>query len=180
MNLNETSRILSVLAAAYPRFQVDEAGVTLKVWHRMLKDIDYKAAQLAAEKLILESPFPPSIADIRKAAAEVMTPPEERINSAQAWGEVEKAIRCFGYYREKEALESMSPRTAKVVKYMGWQEICLSDQPGVARGQFLKMYKTVSEREEKEKLLPISLKHEIQSLAGGMRMIGGGKKDETA
>jgi hypothetical protein len=51
------------------------------------------------------------------------------------------------------------------VKYIGWREICLSEEPGVVRGQFLKMYEQLQERERKEALLPESLKNEIGQLA---------------
>ncbi|HHY99997.1 MAG TPA: hypothetical protein GYA03_02760, partial [Tissierellia bacterium] len=50
-------------------------------------------------------------------------------------------------------------------------------EPGVVRGQFLKMYQQVAEREQKEKLLPKNLQNEIQKIAGKMNMkvIAGGK-----
>ncbi|MDE4542283.1 replicative helicase loader/inhibitor [Thermoanaerobacterium sp. R66] len=178
MTLNETSRILSIIAAAYPRFQVDRAGLTLQVWHEMLGDLDYRIVQMAVQKLILENPFPPAIADVRKLASEISTPKEEQLDPAEAWGEVEKAIRYFGSYREEEALASMSPAVAKVAKYMGWREICLSEEPGVVRGQFLKMFSQVQEREKKEALLPENLKNDIAMLANkhDFKLIEGGKK----
>ena len=64
-----------------------------------------------------------------------------------------------------EALKSMSPPTRKVVKYMSWGEICLSEKFGVTRGQFLKMYEIVAEREEKNRLLPADMKNKIGELA---------------
>jgi len=178
MTLNETSRILSIIAAAYPRFQVDKAGLTLQVWHEMLGDLDYRIVQMAVQKLILENPFPPAIADVRKQAAEITTPKGEQLDPAEAWGEVEKAIRHYGSYREEEALASMSPAVAKVAKYMGWREICLSEEPGVVRGQFLKMFSQVQEREKKEALLPEKLKNDIAMLANkhDFKLIEGGKK----
>ena len=72
----------------------------------------------------------------------------------------------------------MSPSVAKVVKYIGWQNICLNEEPGVVRGQFLKMYAQVAEREQKELLLPADLRQGIQRLAGMMDMkaIAGGER----
>ncbi len=129
----------------------------------MLGDLDYSLASLAIKKLILESTFPPSIAEVRNAAVEIQTP--EQTTGAQAWGEVIKAIRIYGHYREEEALASLSPVTAQVVRYMGWREICLSDEPGVVRGQFLKMYQQIAEREQKQKLLPENLQSQIRKIA---------------
>jgi len=173
----ETVQLLAVVNAAFPNMQVTEVMVSL--WHELLKDLDFKIAKLAVKKLILESPFSPTIADVRKRAIEIMTPPENRINASEAWGEVMDAIQYIGYYRQKDALESMSPITAKVIKYMGWQEICLSERPDVVRGQFLKMYEIVANRERQDRLLPAAMKEEIQRLANGMsmRMIEEGSKD---
>ena len=155
-----TAKLLSVLAAAVPRFEVDD--LKLQVWHEMISDLDYGIASLAIKKLILESTFPPSIAEVRKAAVEIQTP--EQTTGAQAWGEVIRAIRNYGVYREEEALSSMSPRTAYVVKCMGWREICMGEESGVIRGQFLKMYQQVAEREQKEQLLPPAMRREIKQI----------------
>lgn len=178
MTENETARILAVIAAAYPRFQVDGAGLTLKVWYEMLGDLDYKLIQTATQKLILESPFPPTIADVRKQVVEITQDPADQIDGATAWGEVMDAIRYYGYYRQAEALASMSPRTSRVVKMMGWQEICTCEEPGVIRGQFLKMYNTYATREKQNALLPTGLREQIQQIGGGgLRVIEGGRKD---
>lgn len=163
MKKTETVQLLAVINAAFPNIQITEAMVSL--WHELLGDIDFNLAKAAVKKLLLESPYPPSIADIRKRAVEILTPEEEKIDAAEAWGEVERAMRFYGYYREAEALESMSPRVAKVVRWMGWRDICLSEEPGVVRGQFLKMYQQVTEREQKEKLLPERLKADIKMLS---------------
>lgn len=174
MTKAEVAKILTVLAAVYPKFEVDDLKV--QVWHEMLGDLDYSLANLAIKKLILENTFPPSIAEVRKAAMEILNP--EVMTAAEAWGEVERAIRIYGYYRETEALESMSPSVAKVVKYIGWQNICLNEEPGVVRGQFLKMYQQVQERDHREMLLPADLRQGIQRLAGMMEMkaiAGGGE-----
>lgn len=168
----ETAKLLAVLAAAFPRFEVDDLKV--QVWHEMLGDLDYSLASLAIKKLILENTFAPAIAEVRKAVAEILNP--DGMTAAEGWGEVERAIRLYGYYRETEALESMSPMTAKVVRCMDWREICLSEEPGVIRGQFLKMYQQIAERDRKERLLPQGLRNQIQILAERMdlKVIAGG------
>lgn len=172
MTKAEVAMILTVLAAVYPKFEVDDLKV--QVWHEMLGDLDYATANMAVKKLILENTFPPSIAEVRKAAAEIMNP--DVMTAAEAWGEVERAVRAYGYYQETEALASLPPRVAKVVRLIGWREICLNEEPGVVRGQFLKMYAQVAEREQKELLLPAGLRNQIQILAERMdlKVIAGG------
>jgi len=166
MTKTDTVKLLAVISAAYPNMQITEATVAL--WHDLLGDLNFSLALTATKKLLLESPYPPTIADIRKQVADITTPQEDCIDAAKAWGEVERAIQYYGCYREVEALSSMSPQTAKVARYIGWREICLSEEPGVVRGQFLKMFSQIMERERKERLLPASLKETIQKLARGM------------
>lgn len=172
MTKAEIAKILAVLAASYPKFEVDDLKV--QVWYEMLGDLDYATANMAVKKLILENTFPPSIAEVRKAAAEIMNP--DVMTAAEAWGEVERAVRTYGYYQEIEALAGLPPRVAKVVRLIGWREICLNEEPGVVRGQFLKMYAQVAEREQKELLLPAGLRNQIQILAERMdlKVIAGG------
>lgn len=172
---SEVAKLLAVLAAAYPRFEVNE--LTEQVWFEMLQDIPYQVAQVAVKKLILESSYPPAIADVRKQVAEVIIPAEEQIDAVTAWGEVINAIHYYGYYRQDEALSSMSPLTAGVVRCMGWQEICTSEELSVIRGQFLRMYEQLSKRKQQEMLLPAGLKKQITEIADrhGLTAIEGGK-----
>lgn len=169
MTEKEVVKLFVLLTAAYPRFDTfsdpEKTRPVIKLWAEMLADIPYEVAEVAVKKFILESSYPPTIAEIRKQAIEIATSPEDKIGPAEAWGEVERAIRLYGSYMEEEALSSMSPAVARVVKYIGWREICLSEEPGVVRGQFLKMYQQLQERERKEALLPPDLKNEIQQIS---------------
>jgi len=160
MTKGEVAKILAVLAAAYPKFEVDDLKV--QVWHEMLGDLDYAVANMAVKKLIMQNTFPPAIAEVRKAAAELTNP--ENLTSSEAWGEVTSAIRNYGYYREGEALASMSLTTAQVVRYMGWREICMSEDIGVIRGQFLRMYEAYAAKERQDALLPDSMKETIRKI----------------
>jgi hypothetical protein len=162
MKKSEVLLIHAALMIAYPKLaEPDEA--TIEMWHRALTDVDYKVAEVAVQKLILESTFPPSIAEVRAAITEITQPAIP--TPAEAWGEVEKAMRLYGYYREKEALSSMSEITRQTVKCMGWADICMSEKPSVTRGQFLKMYEQIANRRRSESLLPQPLKDEIRKLS---------------
>ncbi|TCU72894.1 loader and inhibitor of G40P protein [Tissierella praeacuta] len=170
MRKSEVIKLLGMISGAYPNMK-EITDLTVDIWYDCLKDMDIEVALLAIKKHILESPFPPSVSDIRKQLSEVTTPENERLDGASGWGEVIKAIKEYGYYREKEALESMTPVTRKVVKYMGWQEICHSEKPDVVRGQFLKMYEIVGERERQSRLLPLDFKEEITRIVESRKVI---------
>ena len=174
MTKGEMARLLAVLAAAFPRFEVDD--LKMQVWYEMLGDLDYTVANMAIKKLIMQNTFAPAIAEVRKAATELLNP--RQVTGSEAWGEVTMAIRTYGYYREAEALASMSPTTARVVRHMGWQDICMSEEPtGVLRGQFLRMYGQVADGEQEQQLLPAGLREQIGKLAAGkdLRLVEGGK-----
>jgi len=162
MTKTDIVKLLAVINAAYPNMQISEATVSL--WHELLGDLNLDFALAAVKKLILESPFPPTIADIRKQVVEI-TQGLNEVDAATAWGEVVRALNHYGYYRPEEAYASMSPRTAKVVRMMGWQEICMSEEPSVIRGQFLKMYEICTQREKQEALLPQKLKQTMKQIA---------------
>jgi hypothetical protein len=165
MTKKEMIVILAVLKEAYKDFQVTEAKIDL--WFNLLGDLDFKIVQVAVKKLILESPFVPTISDIRKQAIEIMHP---GIDATEAYGEVRKAIKEYGYDNAPGALQSMSPLTRKVCEYIGWQNICLSEEPSVIRGQFLRMYEQLREKEQKEMLLPEGLKKEILEIAENKKL----------
>jgi hypothetical protein len=73
----------------------------------------------------------------------------------------------------------MSPLTAKIVKLIGWQNICMAEDPSVIRGQFIKMYEIYMQRMRKDALLSPDLKRIIKQLTEHrhLQVIEGGKKD---
>ena len=175
MNRLETVKMFALFKAAYPRFYIsitkEEANMQISIWAELLADVPYQIVEIAAKKLLLESVYPPTIADIRKQITEVTT---TQIDATTAWGEVMNAIRQFGYYRPNEAMSSLSPTTAKVVKCIGWNEINTSEEMGVIRGQFLKMYETANKRDIQEKNLPQELKNIIRSIGINAKELGAG------
>lgn len=177
MKKTEVTKLLTVIAAAYPRFEVDE--MKQQIWFEMFQDIDYQTAQIAVKKIMLENTFPPSIAELRKVVVDITTPAELKKDAAEAWGEVEKAIRNFGMYREGEALQNMSPRTTTVVRYMGWQNICTTEEIDVVRGQFRKMYESTDQRERLDRLIPDNMKVLISRLTEKSKLLQQGEAAVT-
>lgn len=182
MERAETIKLFAIFKTAYPKFFVSqdksEALLQIELWTELFSDIPYLVVETAVKRLILESPYPPAISDVRKLAVEIMQDPSDKNDVATAWGEVMRAIKYYGYYRLQEALASMSPITAKVVVLMGWEEICTTEEIGVTRGQFMKMYDAYKRRENQEALLPDELKQTIRQIADGknLKLIAGGEK----
>ena len=157
--------MLALVSAAWPTFDVTDDRVLL--WYELLGDVDFGVAQVALKKLMLESNFPPSLAEMRRAIAEVTTPEAERLEAGEAWAQVRQAIRWFGYYRELEALESLSPVIAEAVKAIGWQEICATEEAEIVRAQFMRVYESIRKRHMEKALLPKPLQDQIRALGAG-------------
>ena len=153
MNRAECARILAVIAAAYTAFAVDD--LVLGVWHTKFEDLTYQAAETALRRHLALSPFPPTIADIRKQVAAVFGP--EDITAGDAWGELMEAVRRFYVPKGPEALASMRPSVARVAQMIGWRQIYLDDNVPALRAHFMRMFEQVQERERREAQLPPSL-----------------------
>ena len=168
MTRAETAELLTLIAAAWPRFEPDDARVVL--WDELLSDIEFRVAKVALKKLMILNTFPPSVAELRQAVAEVTRPADSRIPAPEAWGLAIKAIHEYGYYREAEAMKNLPESVAQVVRWMGYQQLCLSENTDVIRGQFMRMYETQQKRETEQAVLPPGLKQDIARLAEGVKM----------
>lgn len=154
MTKEEFMYLIAAMKSNYKNFGVDSKE-QLKFWYEMLSDLDYTLAEIAVKTIISSSPYAPTISDIRKAAANTV---EELPESASAWGEVTSAIRKYGYYQQEKAIESLSPLTRQVVKFMGFRELCLSENMMADRAHFQRMFDTTVRRKEHDRVLPIGVK----------------------
>src|SRR5690606_1695239 len=112
---------------------------------------------------IATSRFAPSIAEIREHAAAVANPGQ--LTGAEAWGELQQAVRRGYLHRPEEALESLSPATRRVAEMIGWRQIYMADATdGVMRGQFLRMFEQVQGRIAREAVLPPLLRQSAWEL----------------
>jgi len=169
----EFSKLMAFITAAIDK---PVARPTVDAYYEMLGDLPYNLAAAAVKKIIATDEYPtlPTIGKIRQAAAEIS---RGRILSApEAWGLAIKAIHRYGYYREAEAMESLPEHVAEIVRWMGYQSICMTDKIDVVRGQFLKMYETQQRRESEQALLPPAVRDAIAQVEGGLKMIGGDQK----
>jgi len=153
----EVAKVLAVIAAAYPGFEVDE--IRHKTWVRMLGDLEYAVADIAVERHCKLSRFAPSIADIREQAVAALHP--DRITGAESWGEFIAGIRRYGYNRQGEAFASFHPETRQVAGLIGWYDSCMAEELGVLRGQFLRMFDQLKERNNREAILTSDPRGEI-------------------
>ncbi|HEY5576235.1 MAG TPA: replicative helicase loader/inhibitor [Clostridiaceae bacterium] len=166
MKKTETIKLLTLISANYSRFEINEAKVVL--WHELIGDLPFEIASAALKKVMMTSEYPPNIAEIRKAAVNLTTKPEDILDAGEAWREVRRAIGKCGSYGNPAEL--FSGATYKVVQCMGWRDICMSENIEVTRSNFMKMYGTMQAREEDDRLLPEGFKDQIKHLVDKIKL----------
>lgn len=173
MKKSEMVQIITLLAGNYEsvanKSQV-QREMMLNTWQECLGDLDYKLVLQAVKKTIIESPYPPTIHDIRKNAVEMVNPTTSR-TAIEAWNEAYSMI-CGGIYMTQEQFEMASP---EVKKFFGnvrqVAELARTDLDTVntvTKGQFLKQYEVLVNREKEQKLLPQQMQDFIGQLADKM------------
>jgi len=140
---------MALLTSAYPNFE--PRPETVEVYVQMLQDLPANVLFAAVHQCIAECRFFPTVAEIRERARAIQ-PAAQIPSAAEAWEEVMREVRRVGYYGVP-AFEN--PITARVVKALGWREICMSENVVADRAHFMRMYEQVAQRvEQYVSLLP--------------------------
>ena len=173
MNKQETVQVITLLAGNYDSIAKKDSTqkqLMINTWLECLGDLDYKLVLQAVKKTIIESPYPPTIHDIRKNAVEMVNPSTKR-TGIEAWKETYDMI-CSGLYMTQEQFEMASP---EVKKFFGnlrqVKELAQTDTEvvnTVTKGQFLKQYEVIVSREKEQKLLPPKMQEFIGQIAEKM------------
>lgn len=144
----EFTSFLKQLRTMYPTVITDELAASM--WYRALKDIPYTLLEHALLVHIQSSVYPPTVAELRKAAAR-LTPHETQLSDMEAWGLVMKAVRRASYYAEEE----FAKLPAMVQKAVGdpvnlreWAIMPAEEVQSVGQSQFLRSYRAIQQREE--------------------------------
>ena len=175
MNREETTQILVILASNYKFYneQMSEKGksdILVKTWQSCFNDIPYEVVANAVKKAMLTSQFPPTVAEVRKQAIEIIHPNTNK-SAIEAWNEAYGMI-CGGLYMTEEQFKTHS---AEVKKFFGSvrqvKELAQCDTDTVntvTKGQFLKQYEIITQREQEQKLLPQQMQDFTKQLAEKM------------
>lgn len=183
MNKTETVQVITLLAGNYDSIAKKDSTqkqLMINTWQECLGDLDYKLVLQAVKKTIIESPYPPTIHEIRKNAIEMVNPSTKR-TAIEAWEEASQMIKK-GIYMTKEEFDTHSSEVKCFFGSVGQvRELAQTDSQTintVTKGQFLKQYEVIIEREKQQKLLPRQMQEIIGSLADKMeiKQIGGIKQ----
>lgn len=152
--------VCSINYRNFPEAGKEEALVSL--WTTMLEDVEYEVAELAVHKHMSESVYAPTVADIRAKISDIQAP--QGLTAMEAWGSVLKSIQQYGSYREKEAIESLDPVTQRVVRNIGFRNLCMSENEMADRAHFTKAYDVHVNRERSDSLMPARGRELMQKL----------------
>lgn len=170
MKKSEMVQIITLLAGNYESIankSQTQREMMLNTWQECLGDLDYNLVLQAVKKTIIESPYPPTIHDIRKNAVEMINPSTSR-TAIEAWNEAYKMI-CSGAYMTQEQFDMASSEVKRFfgnvrqVKELSQTDIATVNS--VTKGQFLKQYDVIVNREKEQKLLPQQMQNFIEQIA---------------
>lgn len=174
MTKEEFAIIASALKTYYPRENLLPNGQAMELWYKQLMDIPYNLAEIAVNKWVASSKWPPTIADIREQATGIAQ--GEAKEWGEAWEDALRAIRLYGSYDELKALDSLDEITRKTVKHLGYRNLCFSDNIQNDRANFRMIYEREQERAKQSAQLPPRLKQLIADTK--VKMIEGGSREE--
>lgn len=161
MTAKEFATIASAIKAAWPAANIMPDKQSKEVWYTMLSDLDYLICLNAIKQLICTNKFAPTISEIRECCSSTQV---IEMDWGSAWEEVLKAIRYFGYYRPEEAMQSLSPEVRASVKRLGFQNLCLSENPMADRANFRMIFEQTQKVDRMNRQLPKNLLEEKQKI----------------
>ena len=124
----------------------------ISVWYDFFKNDNYEVFRQAVKRIIPKNQFMPSIAELKSEIA-LISNPVLQMNADEEWDNVLKAIRRYGSYRQDEAMKSLNPYTANIVRQVGYMRICMSENIQWERKEFMELFKMNKDRDENTLLL---------------------------
>lgn len=159
---------MRVIASAYPRSRWENFDETLEIWHEMLEDLDLPVVQLALKRMIAVLKFPPSVADLREAVADLAT--QGQLTAGQAWGRINAAMRQYGFYQPEKAREDLGADLWTMVSQVGgWSHLCESDNLDVIGAQFERRYNDMLKRRKETIQVPRRIQQQFAALIDGIQ-----------
>jgi hypothetical protein len=161
----EVIKLIGLCSVNYRNWpEPDKMEMLTALWLKMLDDTEFFIAEAAVEKYLAESVYPPTIADIRARIADITVIKEK--TAIEAWDDVKNAIRKYGWYREKEAMQSLGGVTHKVIDSIGFKTLCMSENEMADRAHFLKVYDVLAAREREAALTLPSTRIAMERIHG--------------
>lgn len=162
MTRDEFKILCKGLKAVYaqPTFIPDQDAFNM--WYALMGDLPYDVCAVAIKKYMLTNKFPPTVAEIRELATNVVN--GDPLTWGESWERALTAVRKYGSYNKMEALDSLDPLTRKCVESIGYMELCMSENIMVERAHFQKVFEVFVKREQTDKQIPLALQQTISRM----------------
>lgn len=162
MTIEEFGYFAAGLRTFYPKENMLPTTEAVRMWYDMLKDLDAGALTTALKKWVQTEKWPPSIADLRSMCSEVEA--GKLPDWGEGWAEVVKAVHRYGWSRPQEALNSLPPLAKRAATLIGWEQICISENPEALRAQFRQLFESSAKREQEDRQISGSVKELIDGI----------------
>lgn len=150
---------MSLMQTSYPRFYQnmtsDELMRACDLWTEMFAEDDAGVVGLAVKQLLTTLEFPPTIADVKKEISKLASAVSNEPTGIDEWNAIRKAIKnsCYSAKEEFDRLPSVAQRfVGSPQQLRDWAVMC-DFNADVVRGQFMKQYESLKEREEYKAIL---------------------------
>lgn len=168
MDREQVLMIMKILKVAYPRFYTDmnkeDAESTIQLWCEMFKNENPRLVVGAVKNLINHFKYPPTIADVKE---EMRKATEYReLDSTETWVMVRTAISNSAYHSAEEfaKLPKIAQKIVGTPEQLKYWAISNEYNEGVTKGQFLKQFDTMKQREKEEQNMLPEYKRLIENL----------------
>jgi hypothetical protein len=144
MTLEQAKKLVLLALLAFPNMQdkaFSASGVAM-LWQKLLNDIPYEVAEKAVSKVLMTSKFFPTVAEIREAVESLKEKQSALPSAEDAWEEVSRKLDIY------KTPTWSHPAIARVVKLIGFSNLCHSENIAIERGQFFKIYSAYEKREK--------------------------------
>lgn len=161
MEREEFKILVKAMKAVYaqPTFIPDQDA--FNVWYTLLQDLTYEQANLAVQKYMITEKFPPTIADIRQKANEIVQPDVEILTELEAWSLVRKALSNSSYHAEEEFTklpEACRIAVGSPANLREWAMMDTDEVETVEQSHFIRNYRTAQKRLKEEAMIPANMR----------------------
>lgn len=181
-SLEDFKTIMRGLISAYPRDNFIPNDFTFSLWYKALHDFDYVTLSKAAQAYMMSNKFPPTIADIRRMACDMVLPADEI--AAEEWNRLMKALGQAGRPEAVEYWKALPEATREIVggysEFREWSLLPVADLMTVHRPMFIKRFEEKTKQKRLAAPLPAQLRKPERTLEEHLPPLIGDTREELA
>lgn len=167
MTKQEFYEIAKKLQAIYTNQHFMEKQETMDVWYALFRGMPLNVMVMAVNAHVMESPYPPTPADINKQLNRFRKGNSDSLPSAEeAWAMVRKAVSRSNYYSESEFYklpEIVQDAVGTHENLRAWAVMEIDEFETVQKSHFTRSYNGRVERAKSDERLPKSIRSVVEA-----------------